>query len=107
MSDVIARLDIVATLPGGEPRPVHVWVGTPGQGPTGEWSCPAGLDGLHDELGAMRGEDALHALCMAFSLLATLLRDHVAKGGRLQLPGGEEFPLEAYFGWLGVPPPAS
>lgn len=101
------QLDLLATRPGGEWRPVRVRVGTPVPEPDGGWSCPAGVDGLHDHLVAMRGEDALQALCLALGLCATLLRAHVAAGGRLRYPGGEEFPLEAYFGWLGSPAPAS
>jgi hypothetical protein len=106
MSNIVAQLDLLATLPSGERHSVRVWVGTPVHEPTGEWSCPAGLEGLYDELGAMRGEDAFQANRLAFGLLATLLREHVAKGGRLEYPGGEDFPLEAYFGWLGSPAPA-
>jgi hypothetical protein len=107
MTMIVAELDLLATTPDGEQRPVRAWVGTPVQAPTGEWSCPAGLDGLYDGIAAMRGEDALQAICLAFGLCAALLRDHVTAGGRLQYPGGEEFPLEAYFGWLGSPNLAS
>jgi hypothetical protein len=107
MSRIVAQLDLLATLPSGERRPVRVWVGTPVREPTGEWSCPAGLEGLHDDLAAMRGGDALQAICLALGLGAMILRGHVAAGGRLHYPGGEEFPLEAYFGWLGSPDPGS
>jgi hypothetical protein len=107
MSSIVAQLTLLATLPSGERCPVRVWVGTPVQEPTGEWSCPAGLDGLHDDLCAMRGEDAFQAICLALGLSAALLRGHVAAGGQLRYPGGGDFPLEAYFGWLGSPAPAS
>jgi hypothetical protein len=105
MSNVVAQLDLLATLPSGGRRPLRVWVGTPVREPTGEWSCPAGLEGLYDGLSAMRGEDAFQAICLALGLCATLLREHIAAGGRLHYAGGEEFPLEAYFGWLGSPTP--
>jgi hypothetical protein len=104
---MVAQLPIRATLAGGEQRLITVWIGTPTQEPTGEWCCPAGLDGLHDGLGAMHGDDALQSLCLAMGLVAALLRDHVAAGGQLHYVGGEEFPLEAYFGWVAVPGPAS
>jgi hypothetical protein len=104
MSNIVAQLHLLATLPSGGRRPVRLWVGSPGQEPTGDWSCPAGLDGLHDDLAAMRGEDAVQAISLALGLIATLLREHVAAGGRLQYPGGEDFPLEAYFGWPGSSP---
>jgi hypothetical protein len=105
MSDTVADLELLASLPEGASRPVHVWVGRPVLESTGEWSCAAGLDGLYDDLLAMRGEDALQAVCLALGLCSTLLREHVAAGGRLQYPGGEEFPLDAYFGWLAPPAP--
>jgi len=98
MSNIIAQLELLATLPSGERRPVRVWVGAPVREPTGEWSCPGGLDGLHDDLEAMRGEDSYQSICLALGLSAALLRDHVAAGGRLEYPGGGDFPLEAYFG---------
>jgi len=98
MKDAVARVDLVATLPGGERRPVSAWIGAPAREPTGEWSCPAGLDGLHDDLAPMRGEDSFQAICLALRLCATLLRAHLEEGGRLEDPGGGEFPLEAYFG---------
>lgn len=107
MNRPIAELDLLAVLPDGDARPLRLWVGAPRQEPTGEWSCPAGLDGLHDDLGAMRGEDALQALCLALGLCAALLRDHLDKGGRLRDMDGDDFPLEAYFGWLGSFDPAA
>jgi hypothetical protein len=106
MSKLVAELDLLATLPNGERRPLWVWVGTPEQEPTGEWSCSAGIEGLSADLG-VRGEDAYQAICLALGLSAALLRDHIATGGRLQYAGGDTFPLEAYFGWLGSPAPAS
>lgn len=106
MTGILAEVELVATLPGGEPRPLRVWLGAPAQVPSGEWCCPAGLDGLYDNLQAMRGEDALQAICLALGLCASLLRGHLADGGRLQYPTGDDFPLEAYFGWQEPPAPA-
>ena len=103
---MIAQLDLVAVLPGAGRRPVRLWVGAPTREPGGEWSCPAGLDGLHDELAPMRGDDSLQAICLALGLCAHLLRAHLGSGGRLEYPDGEEFALEAYFGWLGAPSPS-
>jgi hypothetical protein len=107
MSDTVPSLDLIATQASGESAPMRIWIGKPVQEPTGEWSCAAGLEGLHPDLCAMRGEDALQAICLAMGLVATLLREHVAVGGRLKYPGGEDFPLEAYFGWLGAQAPRS
>jgi len=107
MSDTISQLDLIATQASGESGPIRIWIGIPVQEPTGEWSCAAGLEDLYPDLSAMRGEDALQAICLAIGLVATLLREHVAVGGRLTYPGGEDFPLEAYFGWLGAQAPGS
>jgi hypothetical protein len=102
---MIGQVELVGTMPDGEQRPVRMWLGAPQREPTGEWSCPAGLEGLYDDLLAMRGEDALQAICLALGLCASLLRGHLESGGQLHFPGGGEFPLEAYFGWLGLPSP--
>lgn len=69
---MVGQLDLYATAPSGERRPVRVWIGTPVQEPTGEWSCPANLEGLCDDLAAMRGENALQAICLALGLCASL-----------------------------------
>ena len=69
--------------------------------------CAIDLNGLHDALAPMHGEDSIQALCLALGLGAALLRDFVAHGGRLidashNSPQPEaDWPLEAYFGWLG------
>lgn len=102
MDHAIAHLELVATWPTGERRPIRFHVDRPVHESPGEWSCVAQLTGLCGELLPMRGEDALQALCLALGLCAFLLRSHVASGGGLQYSSGEEFPLEAYFGWLGA-----
>lgn len=104
---MIAQVELVATMPDGARRPVRVWIDAPKREAAEEWSCEAGLDGLHDELIAMHGGDSLQAICLALGLCATLLRDHVAAGGQLHFPGGDDVPLDAYFGWLGAFSPPS
>lgn len=106
----IASLDLVAVHRDGIRVPVSLRVGAPARVSPGEWSCAIRLDGLHDGLTTMRGEDSVQALCLALGLAATLLRDFVGRGGRLVYAqanedGGPEsdWPLESYFGWLGMP----
>jgi hypothetical protein len=106
----IATLDLIAIHAGGTRAPVALRVGAPERASTGEWQCAVRLDGLYDRLVPMRGEDSVQALCLALGLAATLLRDFLASGGRL-VEGVEnvssedalDWPLEAYFGWLGTP----
>lgn len=62
---------------------------------------PIALDGLEESLSPIMGEDPLQALCLALALAASLLRDEVARGTRLEYAAGGDFPLEAYFGGLG------
>ena len=106
----IASLDLLALHANGARTPVTFRIGPPEQVPGGGWQCPVRLDGLHDGLIAMHGEDSMQALCLSLGLAAALLRNFVARGGRL-LDVGEsddredevDWPLEAYFGWLGDP----
>jgi hypothetical protein len=106
----IASLDLLAVDPLGGRTPVAFRIGAPEPGPTGGWRCTVRLDGLHDRLIPMHGEDSVQALCLALGLAAALLRDYVARGGRLldaaastDTDDEADWPLEAYFGWLGTP----
>jgi hypothetical protein len=107
----IATLDLLAVHADGTRTPVALRIGAPEQVAAGEWRCAIRLDGLHDHLRPMHGADSVQALCLALRLAATLLRDFVARGGRLQDRAASadtdagadaaDWPLEAYFGWLG------
>jgi hypothetical protein len=105
----IASLDLLAIHASGVRTPVAFRIGAPERAPTGEWQCAISLDGVHDRLAPIRGEDSVQALCLALGLAANLLRDFVARGGRL-LDAAEsahpedeaDWPLEAYFGWVGT-----
>ena len=104
----IATLDLIAIHADGIRAPVALRVGAPERVPTGEWRCAVHLDGLYDRLVPIRGEDSVQALCLALGLAATLLRNFVASGGRLvegtntSSEDEPDWPLEAYFGWLGT-----
>ena len=76
----IASVDLIAAQASGARTPVTFRVGAPEQTVTGEWRCTICLDGLHDQLIPVHGEDSVQAL----------------------------WPLEAHFGWLGsLHPPAA
>lgn len=99
----IATLELVALHADGRRIPVALRLSAPEQAATGEWRCMLRLDGLVDDLPPVSGDDSVQALCLALLLAARLLRSFVASGGRLldPLDGDEEWPLDAYFGWLG------
>ena len=61
------------------------------------------MDGLHDGLPDVRGENALQAFLLAVQLIEYLIRDHEKKGGRvlMQDEDGEdvtELSADFYFG---------
>jgi hypothetical protein len=99
----IATIDLVAVSAAGERRPVRLRLAAPASEGTGSWACLLALEGLYGRPMAVRGEDALQALCLALALAARLLREVAAGGGRLELPDGDEFPFDAYFGRLADP----
>lgn len=100
----IASLDLLAVHPAGHRTPFSLRVGAPERAPEGEWVCAMRLDDLFEELVPMRGADSVQALCLALGLAEQLLRGFVAEGGRLNYSGTEEdWPLEAYFRWIGDP----
>jgi hypothetical protein len=77
-------------------------IGQPYRAATGEWLCPVRLTGLHERLPDMAGADSLQALCMAASLVRSLLEAVVDEGGRvLDAASRSEYPLDAVFGRVG------
>ena len=106
----IASVSLIAVTPDGRQLPLQVEIDSPVRAPQGEWSCRVSLTGLERPLPPACGEDALQALCLGLALVAERLRAHQRGGGRLLFgehgaagtaSSGEEWPLEAYFGWLG------
>lgn len=109
----VASVDLIAIDQAGNQVPVAFRLGAPERVSPDEWRCHVSLDGLQNGLGFMHGGDSMQALLLAMGLAATLLREFVARGGRLFYaeqdgkPVDEgEWPLEAYFGWLGHIPPS-
>ena len=104
----VASIDLIAIDRAGKRVPVEFRVGAPERVSSGEWRCHVSLDGLQDGLGFVHGGDSIQALSLALGLAANLLRQFVARGGRLNYAGQDfssaeesEWPLESYFGWLG------
>jgi hypothetical protein len=97
-TDLIASTRFDYVVPGQPAQDVRIEIHRPYQTPTGEWACPAEIRGLHPELAAMRGEDALQALALALDLVRRLLEDAVARGASIRYPGtADDVPLRAYF----------
>lgn len=92
-----ARADFVAVTAADQRLPLSVRIGVPVQTATGEWECALSLEGLHNTLVPMSGEDALQALGLAWNLVGSLLRRFEALGGRVEYPTGLRVPLETYF----------
>ena len=91
--------------PDGERREVVVEIGRPYQVPEGEWACPVNIRGLYDGLSDIHGEDALQALCLAASLVRSLLTSFVEGGGRIMFPNTDAaYDLNATFGQVGSAP---
>ncbi len=102
---MIASAELIVLTADGHERSVTAGVGQPYRAATGEWRCPVELAGLYDGFPDMAGESGLQALCMAASLLRTLLEDVVEKGGRLLYAAdGSPYDLDATFGRVGKRP---
>ena len=99
----IATLELLALHTDGRRAPFTLRLDAPEEAPTGEWECALHLDGLIDNLSPVSGHDSVQALCLALLLAAELLRRFLAGGGRLLDPlgGDEDWPLDAYFAWMG------
>ncbi|CAN5868818.1 hypothetical protein BH23GEM9_BH23GEM9_29670 [soil metagenome] len=93
---VIAELDLIAISSTGR-QEMRLRLEAPRKHSEGEWSCALSLEGLHDDILPIRGNDSLQALCLATGMAELLLRGFVAGGGRLEYDDGEIFPIDAYF----------
>ena len=89
----------------GEETLVTAALGRPYQAQSGEWRCPVWLTPLHHRLPDIAGEYSLQALCLAASLIRTLLENVVEQGGRVLDPSSRsEYAIAAVFGRVGAPP---
>jgi hypothetical protein len=97
-TDVIARARFEYVVPGRPARDIQIVISRPYQTTSGEWACPAAIQGLHPELATMHGEDAFQALALALHLVRQLLEAAISQGASFRYPGSsDDVPLEAYF----------
>ena len=96
--DRLARIELMSVSRNGSRRSIIVEMGKPEACETGEWKCPVNLSGIDDRTRAIRGEDALQAICLTLRHIAYRLDDLLDDGGRLLHSDGGDFPLDAYFG---------
>jgi len=60
------------------------------------------MQGLHDRLRDVHGEDSLQALCLALSLARQLLTSFVEDGGRVVYAGTDsDYAIDATFSAIG------
>jgi hypothetical protein len=79
----------------------RIWIGLPERVDEREARCSFGIDGLHERLQPVSGNDTLQALLLAVRLGATLLQHFREEGGRIVRPGDDRsVDLEPYFGTL-------
>jgi hypothetical protein len=99
----IAAIELIVVSAAGDRRRVRLRLAAPARDGASAWACLLALDGMYERPMRVRGDDALQALCLGLALAGRLLREVVAGGGRVELPDGDEFPFDAYFGHLGEP----
>ncbi len=102
MSQKVASVDLICVRPDGSQTPVRAWVGMPKRLSEKEWACPVGLDGLYDHLADIRGADSLQSLCLALTLIRSLLENLVEPGGRLlDSQDRHDYPIKSVFSAVG------
>jgi len=103
MKEVIAITKLMCISLSNQQKEVTVKINKPYCTQQGEWACPITMNGLHENLNEIRGEDSLQALCLGISLVANILRNFVKDGGVILMHGTDsEFPIDAYFSSLGT-----
>jgi len=92
---------VVFIRPDGRRVDGRIWIGLPERVDEREARCSFGIDGLHERLQPVSGNDTLQALLLAVRLGATLLQHFRQEGGRIVRPGDDRsVDLEPYFGTL-------
>lgn len=101
--DTIAELELLEVAPSGRRSPVRVQVGRPRRFERGGWACPVLITTIDERVRDIYGEDSMQALCLAVRFVHRMLHSVVERGCRLVDPQeGSDFPLEAYFGNVGL-----
>lgn len=104
-SESIVQTAIDCLSATGERFTASVEIGKPYRVPDGHWACPVKIRGLYDNLADITGEDSLQALCLAASLVRSLLGAVIENGGTLLHPNSNDsYELDATFGCVGAAP---
>lgn len=94
----IAERIVYAVSKSGHGFQIRLMVGRPYQEGAGNWACRVALDGFHERLPDVRGENSWQALILAIRLAKTLLGFFIEDGGRLYWEAdGEEMSLNDLF----------
>jgi hypothetical protein len=100
MRPTTALTELICLRPKGKRVAVTVAIGHPYPSSEGPWGCPVSITGLHKGVATIYGLDSLQALSLAIAFVRARLTSFVADGGRILISSsGEEFPLDAYFGY--------
>jgi hypothetical protein len=101
-SEIMLQAPIDYVAPTGERFTALVEIGRPYKIQNGPWACPVKIQGLYDNLADIRGEDSLQALCLATSLVRSLLAGVIESGGRLLHPNtNDSYEIDITFGSVG------
>ena len=104
MKDRIIEMSLDSLDPSGERSRLVIELGKPYRAAEREWACPVAIRGLYDRLHDIRGVDSLQALCLAASLIRSLLEDYIQNGGTLMHPGSDyPYDIRASFSRVGDP----
>ena len=102
-SEFVLQNPIDCLAPTGERFTISVEIGRPYKTEDGPWACPVKIRGLYDNLPDIRGEDALQSLCLAASLVRSLLDGVIGNGNRLLHPNTNDwYELDPTFGAVGT-----
>jgi len=94
----IAERTVYAVAKSGDSFQIRLLVGRPYLSDSGNLACPVALDGFHERLPDIRGENSWQALMLAIRLARTLLGFFIEDGGKLHWEeGGEEMSLNDLF----------
>ena len=103
MNEIIATSHFLCVRPNGERLDVAAQLGRPYQTAAGDWACPVSLHPLQSRLVDIHGANSLQALCLAASLLRSLLRHFTEEGGAILHPREESaVELDAIFSEIGL-----
>jgi hypothetical protein len=102
MKNAIASLDLILLKSSGEKFPVSVEIGVPYVISDGEdvdfARCPVSMDGLHNRLPNIAGQDTFQALTLTVAFVRNMLTYFVEDGGQIFLNDGKtKFEFGPYF----------